>query len=432
MEDKRKAADDDINRATKQPRATPKETTASGDIAGTSEQPADGYLQPLPPAFAVGLPADPSSQLGAARSRGGGGWRAPPPPAILPRLRNPADAPLRACRSCYTPTPWVWPFRNRTTGLLVPVPLCQDCYRNRFTGNRTPQHAQISNVPRSSGVIRAALEQQSSSRAREQQPSLRAELEALDAAILVAQNILNNPFSIICEACGHPSGTNNNACRVCNPLGNAPPQQPQIGNVPRSSGLISAVPEQQPSSRAREQQPSLQAELEALDAAMLVAQNILNNPFSIICEACGHPSGTNNNACRVCNPLGSAPPQQLQIGNVPNYAAAGAPRGAVAVPTSEQQFLTNLDAPARPILDNTSSIWPGPICGACGGHSGSNNACQACYNYAQTSNAGAAQVQAAVSARVKALQDWLAAQLATTELANRPSNCPPPPPPGQS
>ncbi|XP_044394077.1 uncharacterized protein [Triticum aestivum] len=399
MEDKRKAADDGINRATKQPRATPKETTASGDIAGTSEQPADGDLPPLPPAFAVGLPADPSSQFGAARGRGDGGWRAPPPPAIiLPPFRNPADAPLRACRSCYTPSPWVWPFRNRTTGLVVPVPLCQDCYRNRFTGNRPPQHAQIGNVPRSSGLIRAAPEQQQpSSRAREQQLSLRAELEAFDAAILVAQNILNNPFSIICEACGHPSGTNKNACRVCNPLGNAPPQQPQTGNVPRSSGLIGAAPEQQPSSRAREQQPSLQAELEALDAAMLVAQNILNNPFSIICEACGHPSGTNNNACRACNPLGSAPPQQPQIGNVPSFAAAGAPPGAVAVPTSEQQLLANLDAPARPILDY-------------------------------------AQVQAAVSARVKALQDWLAAQLATTELANRPSNCPPrpPPPPGQS
>ncbi|XP_044402281.1 uncharacterized protein [Triticum aestivum] len=389
MEDKRKAADDGINRATKQPRATPKETTAGGDIAGTSEQPADGDLQPLPPAFAVGLPADPSSQIGAARGRGGGGWRAPPPPAILPPLRNPADAPLRACRSCYTPSPWVWPFRNRTTGLVVPVALCQDCYRNRFIGNRTPQHAQIDNVPRSSGLIRAAPEQQQpSSRAREQQLSLRAELEALDAAILVAQNILNNPFSIICEACGHPSGTNKNACRVCNPLGNAPPQHAQTGNVPRSSGLIGAAPEQQPSSRT---------ELEALDAAMLVAQNILNNPFSIICEACGHPSGTNNNACMVCNPLGSAPPQQPQSGYVPSYAAAGAPRGAVAVPTSEQQLLANLDAPARPILDY-------------------------------------AQVQAAVSARVKALQDWLVAQLATTELANRPSNCPPPPPPppGQS
>ncbi|KAM3261481.1 hypothetical protein ACQJBY_052256 [Aegilops geniculata] len=389
MEDKRKAADDGINRATKQPRATPKETTASGDIAGTSEQPADGDLQPLPPASAVGLPADPSSQLGAARGRGDGGWRAPPPPAILPPLRNPADAPLRACRSCYTPSPWVWPFRNRTTGLVVPVPLCQDCYRNRFTGNRTPQHAQIGNVPRSSGLIRAAPEQQQpSSRAREQQLPLQAELEALDAAMLVAQNILNNPFSIICEACGHPSGTNKNACRACNPLGSAPPQHAQTGNVPRSSGLIGAAPEQQ---------PSLQAELEALDAAMLVAQNILNNPFSIICEACGHPSGTNKNACRVCNPLGNAPPQQPHTGYVPSYAAAGAPRGAVAVPASEQQLLANLDAPARPILDY-------------------------------------AQVQAAVSARVKALQDWLATQLATTELANRPSNCPPPPPPppGQS
>ncbi|KAI4985854.1 hypothetical protein ZWY2020_018484 [Hordeum vulgare] len=547
MADKGKLSGNDIIRATEQPRAARMHTRAGSDIAGTSDQSAGlteiaarGGIARTSEPLAAGMTDFPgaSSQSGGAVSGGGGGsghggfaparqgarervtattlaaggfpdassmihaaplgrgrawrapprrpvfpppqgnpaplgrggaWRAPPRRPTLPPLQgNPADAPLqRACRSCNTPTTWDLVCRDTTTGLLVSVPLCQDC-------------------------------------AREQQ--LRAELAALEERMLVAANILNNPFSIICEACGHPSGTNKNVCRVLEKLfdrggigdnrklggdgvtrateqttaggdiagtsdqpaglteiaarggiartsqrlavaagmtdfpgasssqldgaargggdgsghgGLAPARQGAraratattlaAGGFPDASSLIHGA--DAPLQRAcrscntptawgcvcrdtttgllvsmplcqdcaREQQ--LRAELAALEERMLVAVNILNNPFSIICEACGHPSGTNKNACRVCNPSGTAPPQHAQI---------GAHRGAVTATAGELESHDAELLAARTIFDNPfsiSGVRPGPICDACGRRSGSNNACQACYNYAQVQGA---------------------------------------------
>ncbi|XP_044402277.1 uncharacterized protein [Triticum aestivum] len=113
------------------------------------------------------------------------------------------------------------------TRIVLKIPMCEACYRDAFMGNAPQQHAQIGYAGAPRGAVR-------------------------------------------------------------NPAHNGPPQHAQMG--PPSLHTLAPPPERQSSSRAREQQLQVQAELQALDAMRLQVANILNNPFSLVGSGPANPA----------------------------------------------------------------------------------------------------------------------------------------------
>ncbi|XBH95648.1 hypothetical protein VPH35_086176 [Triticum aestivum] len=165
------------------------------------------------------LPRHPEIHYGGARATQGQGisnsHQRQPSSAALPRARA-AVGPLRRA-----PTDGWWNnCLALTREVLGSTPLCQVCYNRLFVaGDVPPQHAQTGGhvlpnpVPSYAGVPLGPVP------ASEQQ--YRA--EAIRPSSSSSSAVGSGP---ICQACGHPFGTGNRACRFWRLHGPPPPPPP--------------------------------------------------------------------------------------------------------------------------------------------------------------------------------------------------------------
>nr|XP_020156137.1 proline-rich protein LAS17-like [Aegilops tauschii subsp. strangulata] len=270
-----------------------------------------------------------------------------------------------------------------TTPALGPPPGAS----SQFADNGRPQHAQIGNAGAPQGHGSTVIDQQ---RLRDQPSSSRARAPGCTCCggAPTTRVVLNLP---VCEACyrwafhaGAPqqhaqigyAGAPRGAVR--NPAHNGPPQHAQISWPPPLHTLAKPAPppERQSSSRAREQQLQILA-----DVMRLHVVNNLKNPFSLVRSGPANPAPQRQSSSPGCY-------SNIFTGNGPLFSSAGAraPQGQGHGTAIDQQRQLEL-LRGQP----SSSQARAPGCSSCGARATrvalKIPMCDACYRDAFMANA---------------------------------------------